>query len=184
MSRKRLLIDVDEVLADFHTPFLSVVERVLGRRMTMDEFPEWDLFKAFEPDDRKLVFDAMCEPHYCLNFPVAEGALEAVKALREIVEVTPVTRPFPSPTWVYDRTLWLKEHFGFEDIEIVNTGAKYLVWGDAFLDDHPENVVSWEEYHPEGVAMLWHSVTTRHQTEHDRLRVRTWDEVLRKVREL
>jgi 5'(3')-deoxyribonucleotidase len=184
MSRKRFLIDVDEVLADFHTPFLNIVEQVLGIQTAHEDYPGWDLFLAFEPADRKRIMDAMSVSGYCLDFPVAEGAKEAVAALQEIVDVTPVTRPFPSPTWVYDRGLWLKEHFGFEPNDVVNTGAKYLVNGAALLDDHPENVVSWKEYHPEGVAMLWHTTTTRHQTEHDHLRVRSWDEVLRKAQEL
>lgn len=182
MTKKRLLIDVDEVLADFAGPFIQTAYEITGIRYTEDDFDGWDLFEALPSDEvRKTVFKAMQAPGYCSNFPVKPGALEAVRELRKIVEVTPTTRPFPSPTWKHDRDVWLWDHFGFEGDEIVNCTKKFLVHGDAFLDDSPENVILWQAAHPDGVAMLQHSFATKKQTEYDYLRVITWDEVIRKV---
>lgn len=185
MTRKRFLVDVDEVLADFATPFFKTAHEVTGKLYTEEDFTDWDLFAALDSDEeRKAVFKAMQAPGYCSNFAVLPGALEAIRELQKIVEVTPVTRPFPSPTWKHDRDVWLWEHFGFKDTEIANIAQKFLVGGDAFLDDSPENVVLWQAEHPDGVAMLQHNFSTRTQTQYDYLRVHTWEEVIQKVSEL
>ena len=181
MKRKRLLVDVDEVLADFQTPVLQLVLNLFGRKMTPYDFEDWDLFGAFEPKERTRLFEEIRKPGFCLQFEPKEGAVEAVEELRKFADVIPVTRPFPGPTWAHDRTTWLEDKFGFKEPDIISTASKQYIRGDAFLDDNPKHVVEWMAEHPEGVGMLWHIPNTRKLTEYDPLRVRTWDEVVHKV---
>lgn len=183
-DKKRLLIDVDEVLADFHTPVLSVIHELLGKKLTPYDFDEWDMFASFTQEERNQIFARVSEPGFCLDFKPKPGAVEAIAEIRKTHHVTPVTRPFPSRTWAHDRMSWLYDHFGFKEPEIVTTAAKQLVYGDALLDDNPQHVIDWQATHPNGLGMLWHSPTTRKLTQHDHLRVKSWAEVIEKVKAL
>lgn len=182
--QKRLLVDVDEVLADFQTPVLAVIGELFGRHLTPHDFDTWDIFAAFTEDERKQIFLRVSEPGFCSSFKPKEGAVEAIEEIRKTHHVTPVTRPFPSRTWVHDRMLWLHDHFGFRESEIVNTAAKHLVYGDALLDDNPQHIGDWQATHPNGVGMLWHIPNTRNMTQFDHFRVKTWAEVIEKVKAL
>ena len=185
VKRKRVLMDVDEVLCGFYEPVLEAAHRRLGINWTLEENVTcWDVFELFTAHERFILYDEMCTPGFCSTFKVKEGAQEAIEEIRSIADVTPVTRQFPSPTWVHDRALWLEKHFGFKEHEIVNTAAKHLVKGDAFLDDNPQNVISWQQAHPEGVGMLWHTRATRDESQHDHFRVHSWVDFIQKIRDL
>jgi 5'(3')-deoxyribonucleotidase len=182
--RKHVLVDVDGVLADIHNPILRAIRQALGRKMALEDFDQWDLFADFKQEERKSIFKVLEEPGFCRQFKPVEGATEAITELRGFVDVTVVTQPFPSPTWVWDRTWWLIHVFGFHEMEIIHTAAKHRVSGDMFLDDNPENVAKWMRHHPTGVGLVWHTPVTHTLTQYDHLRVMDWDEVLRKVRAL
>lgn len=182
--RKRLLIDVDEVLADFQTPVFALADRLLGKRFTPYDFDNWDIFSVFNNVEREALFTEMGKPGFCLDFPVVAGSLEAVREMQESMDVYAVTNPFPRGTWVTDRNTWLQEKFGFERTHIVHTSAKFLVTGDAILDDNPVHIVDWLGEHPKGLGMLWHIPNTRTMTHYDHLRVKSWNEVLRNLRAL
>ncbi len=178
--RKRLLVDVDEVLADFQTPMFDALFDLYGRRMKPEDCEVWDCFSVMTPNEKRGVFSIIEHPGWCSSLRPKDGARTAIEALRKIVDVFAVTSPFPSRTWVHERDHWLKTHFDFSNKEIVHTSAKYLVKGDAFLDDNPAHVIEWKREHPEALAMLWHIPNTR-LLGHDDLRVRSWNEVIAKV---
>lgn len=183
-TRKRFLIDVDEVLSDFQTPVLKVVGELFGRHMTPYDFETWDLFSVFTKEERKALFEVIGRPGFCSTFEPKPGAVEAIQELRQIVDVHPVTRAFPSPTWHHDRTIWLMAMFGFPEPDIVSTASKHLVGGHGFLDDNPEHVEDWNAEYPNGQAMLWHIPNTRTLTQYDHFRVRSWEQVIERVKAL
>lgn len=180
-ERKRLLVDVDEVLADFQTPVLKLMTRILGRQIRADDFEVWDCFSLLSEKERKRVFSKIEKPGWCASLAVKPGVGEALGELRELVDVYAVTSPFHSPTWVHERNAWLVDNLGFTRAQIVHTSAKYLCEGDAFLDDNPDHTKHWREEHPGGLCMLWHIPNTR-KLGFDDIRVRSWDEVLARVR--
>jgi len=182
-SRKRLLLDVDEVLAEFQVSTFQVVYRLFGRKLTPHDYDTWDIFSAFTAEEKRVLFEELEKPGFCQSISPTPGSHEAVRELRKIVDVYPVTFPFHSPTWVYERNVWLQDHYGFTKQEIVYTGSKFLVTGDALLDDNPSHVTAWMGEHPHGVGMLWHIPNTRNMGYGD-LRVHTWEEVLRRVEAL
>lgn len=179
--RKRLLLDVDEVLADFQTPTFDIIYRLLGRRLTPDDYEVWDMFSLFNDEERKAIFAEVEKPGFCRNLKPIPGSIEGVAELRTIVDVFPVTSHFHSLTWVHERDAWLLDHHGFKKREIVHTGAKFLVNGDYILDDNPSHIDAWEAEHPDGQGLLWHIQNTRTLGYEDR-RMRTWPEVIARVK--
>ena len=181
--RKRLLVDVDEVLASFQAAMLDALERLFGKRIRPEAYEVWDAFSLLSPEETEGVIAEIRKPGWCASMQVTPGAHEALIELRTLVDVYAVTSPFKSPTWVHERDAWLVEKLGFESDQIVHTKAKHICRGDAFLDDKPENVERWRQEHPDALAMLWHIPNTR-LLGYDDIRVRSWDEVIERVRKL
>lgn len=184
MRRLKLATDVDEVLGDFQSPALDVMERVTGKRWHPEDFEVWDIFSVLSDDERTAVFAEIEQPGWCSAIKPKEGAIEAVAVLRTFCDIFPVTSPFHSPTWMYERTQWLGKLFDWKPREIVHTGSKHHVVADGLLDDNPLHVIDWDLAHPGGLAMLWHIPNTRLMHELDDRRVRSWDELIARVRAL
>lgn len=184
MRRKRLGMDVDEVMFDFITPGLAIAKQVTGRTITPHDYEVWDMFTIFSAEEKAAIFAELEKPGFCRSLQPIPGAIEAVRELRKMVDVYPVTSHFHSLTWVAERDASLMETFHFERRQIIHTSSKFLVATDAFLDDNPSHVKEWSEEHPLGLAMLWHIPNTRTMTQFDPLRVKTWEEVLKRVEEI
>lgn len=182
--KKRLLVDVDDVLCDFKSPVLALMEELFGLAVDLSKFEAWDLFTVLSPEQQEVLFREISRSGYCYELLPHTGAKEGIENLRQLSEVVIVTRPFISPTWVYERMRWLIEHFGFDEHTIINTAAKHMVRGDAFLDDNPHNVLRWTEEHPQGVGMMWATPNTERIPGCDHIRVRTWTEVYDRVKAL
>ena len=178
------LIDVDEVLADFVGPAAEIVAEVLGRPWGLHETADdnWDMFAKLTDEQKAQVLVKTNAKGFCAGLKPKDGALDFVRSLRRRCNVYAVTSPQHSPHWVFERTEWLEDFFEFDRNHVVHTDAKFLCRGDFFLDDNPNHVQRWSERHtPGGYGMLW---TTSHNQKlkgHDKLRVYSWDEVLKAV---
>jgi len=180
MLKPYFLVDVDEVLYDLHDPVLALMAKVTGRRHQIEEIKVWDLFSVLGEEERTQVFEYMNAPGFCSALRPFPEAVVALDQIRRHAEVIAVTNPYPSPSWVYERSNSLKRDFGFSRGQIIYTSAKYLVRGDYFLDDNPNYVSSWAAENPDKCSMLWHTPNTR-TLGLDHLRVFSWDQVLERV---
>lgn len=191
MRRLRVLIDVDEVLADFQSPTFDIIHSHTGRRFTPSDFEVWDIFEALPtmpevshvPGLKDLVCKDIDAKGWCLNLRPFEPAQEAVAKLREFADVYALTSPHHSESWYYERVEWLKKHFGMDKKHVIQTKSKFLVRGDVFIDDNPEHIQAWRAEHPDKMALLWHCENTRKLGFED-IRVRTWSEVFERVNTL
>lgn len=177
MYHARLLVDVDEVLADFQSPALDIIEDLTGTRYKPSDFEIWDMFETFSDAVKKRIFKRIDKRGWCLNlkpFPEAQAAIAEIRSMG--VEVFALTSPHHSKSWYYERVEWLKKHYAMPKSHVIQTPAKFLVRGDAFLDDNPSHVEKWRAEHPDKTAMLWHIPNTR-TLGLDDIRVRSWDEV-------
>lgn len=180
VALKRLLTDVDEVLCDFQSPAFDVMEKVTGRRYRPEDFDVWDMFTVLTPEEKTACFEVFEKPGFCSGLKPFPAALEAIPEIRKRRHVFAVTSPQHSRHWVFERTEWLCDLFGFERREIIFTSTKHVVNGDDMLDDHPGHVSDWAHEHPNGNAMLWHIPNTRNLGQDER-RVRSWPEVLARL---
>lgn len=175
-------LDSDEVLSAFQEAVLDIASQSFGRRYTVADLKDWDLFSIFNEEETEYLRHEVSRPGFCASLPVLEGAREAVETLRLLGDVYVVTSPFTSQTWVYERTWWLNKHFGFDRNHVIHTSAKHLVRVDAFLDDRPKNVIDWSREHPKSLAMLWPLPNTAGYPM-TKYRVEDWPDVIRRVRD-
>ena len=178
MLKPTFLSDVDEVLGDFQTPVLAVMSKILGKTMRPQDFTAWDIFAGQPIEVIQEVRRYVEAPGFCYSIQPREGAKDFILELREQCEVYAVTSPWHSQHWMWERTQWLMDHFGFKKQEIVHTSAKFLCTGDFLLDDNPDHCEKWAKRHTNGEALLFHIPNTRDiQTERS-TRVYTWPEIL------
>jgi 5'(3')-deoxyribonucleotidase len=178
----RVLIDTDDVTADFVTPVSEILSNVLGRPWSCktDMQPgEWDMFWEITEGQKHAIFQTISDPawHEDVLKPFPE-AQEALPRLREVADVFNVTSAM---SWAPVREWWLKEHLGYDKDHMVFTKAKHIVSGDFFIDDNPALVQRWQRHNPYGVGMLWSGPNNAHLTGYDDIRVYGWDEVIERV---
>jgi 5'(3')-deoxyribonucleotidase len=144
-----LLLDCDEVLADFTAATLSRVAEATGHQYTRADIHTWEIFDSIsEPEWVKdVVYRNLKAPGGCASMPVCEGAREGVEQVHAAADIVIVTHPFEgSMTWAAEREAWLEAQFGGLYRGVVHTKHKELVHGDLFLDDKPKNVTAWLDY--------------------------------------
>ena len=157
MNKPRVGVDCDGVLGDLLTSCLSVASEMLGREISMDHVHTHDIFEELLPEDRIAEFWAKIgEPGLCRNIIPYPGAVDGMRQLAEVADVYCVTSYLRgAPQWVYERDLWVSEHFGIPRKKMIHTPAKYTFYGKMLIDDKPQNIDEWAREHETGVPVLW-----------------------------
>jgi 5'(3')-deoxyribonucleotidase len=96
--KKRFLVDVDEVLADYQGAFFDTLYDLYGRRLTADAYTTWDIESNLTLQESDGIRKAMAHPGWCSSIKPIPGALEAIQELRKFAEVIAVTSPPSTPT--------------------------------------------------------------------------------------
>lgn len=167
--KPRVLLDCDGPMAKFAKAYLRVLEEETGARHTVDEIDRWhiadcDWFKRAAVErgfggakalDKRL-HERVVAPGFCSSIEPVDEAVKAVGELSKMAEVFVVTSPWiTSPTWMHERTKWVREHFGIPHSHVIHASSKYLVHGDVLVDDKPSHVVEWGEQWGHGAALLF-----------------------------
>jgi 5'(3')-deoxyribonucleotidase len=175
---RRVLLDVDGVLADFTGGFRQAAQLACKRELpsstTTWNFDDWQLTDS----ERKATWEIVNRPGFTEGLDLLWGSLSGVRDLASVCEVYFVTSPIhTSPTWGYERHRWLTQQFGREQgSKVVFTSHKHLVAGDMLVDDKPSNLESWNF----GTRVLWDAPYNRESS--IGFRTSDWREVLKLVR--
>lgn len=154
---KRVLIDVDGVIANFSQLYLDCLREATGMHRTVEEIKVWDVGDALglTRTERAAVHSQLQLPGRAFSMRNYPHTIEAVQKLAAHADVYFVTSPFPSPTWTFDRDQWLQVRFGELGKRVTYTHDKHICSGDVLVDDKPENVVAWIKENYPGCAVLW-----------------------------
>lgn len=167
---KRVLVDMDGVLADVYCQFLDFEFRETGVRRdpaVTFGFSEPEAFPFYEKHVRM--------PGFFRTAPVMQGSVAGLEYLNGRYEVVILSSATEFPQSLSEKAFWLNEHFPFIDWrQMVFCGRKDVVRGDIMIDDHPKNLRSFPgekivftQPHNAGLALP------------DCIRVSAWDEIVR-----
>lgn len=180
---KRVLLDVDGVLADFIGPVLDLVRETTGRVHTREQVTAFDFAATLglSRDESALVKRQLStRAGWWASLPVLDGAVDGVERLRAVADVYIVTSPWNScPTWLHERESWIAKHFGIRHSNVIACSAKHVVSGHMLVDDKTETLREWSRVHGHlgGFAVQW-------QTPHNRadewsgLATQSWDQLV------
>jgi len=165
---KRILVDMDGVLADVYTRFFELYKKETGKQLTIDDVAGKLEEEAFQ-EQRKWV----SEPGFFRNLPVMPGSIERLKKLNESFHVIVVSLATEFPNSLTDKQMWLHHHYPFISWrQIVFCGDKNIFDADIMIDDHPKNLDNFK-----GDTIMFtqpHNMLlyTRHK------RVKSWEEII------
>lgn len=167
---KRLIVDMDDVIADATGQFINFYEKEFGIRVVrgslnhQDEghgFPaHHDIIKQFPHRD---TFFRTMSPH--------EGSQEVLREINKKYDLFIVSAAMEFPKSLEEKLEWLKDHFAFLTWkQIVFCGSKTVVHGDYMIDDLSYNLEGFN-----GEKFIYTAPHNLHIDKYNRLN--NWQEV-------
>ncbi len=167
-KKKRIAIDMDEVIADVRPKFLDLYEQEFGRRLERDDY--WGK-KIYQVDGADRIRDRLYEKGFFADLPVMPGSQEAVRELLEDYEIFITTAAMEFRASLEDKYDWMQRHFPFIHWKnFVFCGDKSVILADYMIDDHAFNLRTFA-----GKGLLFTASHNIHETEFTR--VDNWEEV-------
>ena len=170
MSRKKIAIDMDEVLADTLGAIIEGVNERANLGITVESLNGQKL-KHVIPEHDGLVTEILREPGFFRHLKVMPNAQEVVEKLNEHYDVYIATAAMDVPTSFHDKYEWLLEHFPFLDPQhFVFCGRKNIINADYLIDDNPRQLAIFE-----GESIMYTAV--HNMNHHEYKRVNGWKDV-------
>ena len=169
MERKRILIDMDHVMADITAQYIKWYKNATGTEIKRVDLLGKEEDLAFPQP--QLIRDFLFKPGFFRTAPVMEGGQDVIRELNEVFEVFIVSAAMEFPQSLVEKHAWLAEHFPFiKWQQIIFCGSKKAIAGDYMIDDHLKNL----DFFP-GERILF---TATHNTNvNGYTRVNDWEEV-------
>jgi len=171
MSKKRILIDMDHVMADITGQYITWYQQSTGVTINRSDLlgkPE-DL--AF-PEPR-LIREFLHTPGFFVSAPAIPGSQAVIRELNQLYDVFIVSAAMEFPQSLSEKYAWLLKHFPFIHWQqIIFCGSKKAISGDFMIDDHVKNLA-----HFQGEKLLFTATHNINMHDTGYRRVNDWDEV-------
>lgn len=168
MERKRIAIDMDEVMADISPKFLDLYEREMGIRLAKEEY--WGK-KIYQINGGDRIREFLFEKGFFADLPVMPGSQEVVQELAQDFDLFITTAAMEFRHSLEDKYDWLLQHFPFIHWKnFVFCGDKSIIGTEYMIDDHVFNLQTFR-----GKGLLFTASHNIHETGFTR--VNNWQEV-------
>lgn len=185
MKKKRLILDMDDTLADLIPTWLNAYNKDYDDDLTTEDIKSWEIVKYVKPECGVKLFNYL-EPSsdsksLWSNMPPVEGAVETMNLLKDLTDIFIVSSVLNNYKICQHKHDWLLEHFPYLDPKkfyfIFDNSA---VTGDFMVDDYYKNLESFP-----GMKLLFsrpHNKTIMTSSIGSGLqRVANWTEVYEKI---
>lgn len=113
MVKKKIYVDVDDVIAKTIEMYIRTVDEEFGKTVPLEEIRTFDLRVSFELTDREFgrLFELAHQPDRLMAYEPVEGAVSALRAWRErgheihIVTGRPTAALEPTLAWLREREI-------------------------------------------------------------------------------
>lgn len=165
---KKLLVDMDGVLADNYPRFFELYARETGLKKSMDEIIGLKEGEAFPELYRWIE-----TPGFFRSFPVMPDSQRVLKLLNEKYEVIVNSMATEFPASLTDKQLWINDNFPFISWkQVVFCGNKSLIRADLMIDDHLKNLDNFD-----GETIMFIQPHNINNTGHLHKTVSSWCEI-------
>ncbi len=172
MSRIRVAVDMDEVIADTYGAMLNWLVDRHGARWSAESLQGRQIFDVLEGDVAETLRAAMHDGAFFADLPVIEGSQTALSAIAARCDLFVTSAAMEFPNSLGPKFLWLRRHFPFVDpLNIVFCGDKSIIAADCLIDD---NIRHFARFGGQGI--VFSSPHNVHATGYPR--IRHWDEAL------
>ena len=170
---KRIAIDMDEVVADTMSHFLTLYNECFGTELTLAHFHGRHVFEVIAEAHKPRAREYFQQERFFAEIPVMPGSLEVVRALSERYEVFITSAAMDVPCSFAAKFEWLQQHFPFIPASnIVFCGDKSIIAADYMIDDNIRHLTKFQ-----GEGILYTAPHNVHETRFRR--VDDWEDARR-----
>jgi 5'(3')-deoxyribonucleotidase len=171
VTRKRIAIDMDEVIADTLEKFLSVCNTQLGLSFTKSDLTGRNIWEVIGKQHFPTLREFVSAKNFFADLDVMPDSQRVIRGLMDRHEVFISSAAMEVPTSFTAKFEWLKRHFPFiPSSHIVFCGDKSILNADYLIDDNSRH---FERFQGEGILY-----TAPHNTRIEGYRrVNSWNEV-------
>ena len=167
---KRLIIDMDDVIADATGQFINYYEKEFGIRVLRDSLNNQDEGHGF-PGHHDIIQQFPFRERFFLTMSPNEGSQDVLKELNKKYDLFIVSAAMEFPQSLSEKLAWLKDHFTFLNWkQIVFCGSKTVVHGDYMIDDLGYNLEGFN-----GEKYIYSAPHNLHINKYNRLN--NWKEI-------
>lgn len=171
MTKQRIAVDMDEVIADSIARFQEWYLRDYQLELTLDQLQGKSAHQAVAPEHQPIIRDYVNQEGFFRDLPVIKDSQQVLRALSERYELFIATAAMEFPNCFRDKYDWLQQHFPFIPWpNYVFCGDKSILNADYLIDD---NAFNFERFRGEGI--LFNAPHNIHETGYRR--VHSWQEV-------
>lgn len=137
---KRLIVDMDDVIADATGQFINFYEKEFGVRVTRESLNHQDEGLGF-PGHHDVIQQFPFRAFFFQTMQPHEGSQKVLEQLNKKYDLFIVSAAMEFPQSLPEKLKWLREHFPFLHWkQIVFCGSKAVVHGDYMIDDLAYNL--------------------------------------------
>ena len=165
---KRILVDMDGVLADVYSRFFDLHEQETGSRLSVSDVSGMLEAEAFQNQIGWVTI-----PGFFRTVPVMKGSVGGLKKLNSQYDVVVVSMATEFPQSLTDKQLWMHDNYPFISWQqLVFCGNKSLLQADIMIDDHPKNLDNFT-----GETIMFTQPHNIFITDTKHRRVSSWEEI-------
>lgn len=171
---KRLIVDMDDVMADATGQFINYYEKEFGVKVERSVLNGKGEGEGF-PDNHSIVAEFPYRKNFFRTMSVNENCQQVMEQLNRNYEVFIVSAAMEFPQSLNEKLEWLQEYFPFLTWkQIVFCGSKTVVHGDYMIDDLVHNLERFN-----GEKFIFTAPHNYHLNHFNRLN--NWSEVAKKL---
>jgi 5'-nucleotidase len=137
----RILIDMDEVMADAISRFLEWYERDFGIRYTKEQLTGTKLSEVVPKEHRAAVKSYPHQKGFFKDLPLIPNSREVIEELYNRYDIYVASAAMEFKYSLSEKFDWLEEHFPFIHWRRrIFCGDKHLLQADVLIDDHDFNL--------------------------------------------
>ena len=139
MERKRIAVDMDNVMADINYQLLSWYQKRTGVSLAEEDMMGKDEIAVFP--DPAIARGFLYEPGFFLEAGVIENCREVMEKMNKVHDIFIVSAAMEFPNSLPEKYTWLERHFPFLGWkQFVFCGSKSIIQADYLVDDHLKNL--------------------------------------------
>ena len=147
--KKRVLVDMDSILADILIPWLRYLNEEHGEDMTVEKVVSWNMHEN-APKAGLKAYDVFKREGFFRNLPEIPGAIEGVKSFVDAGHDVFVVTAAETSVSFKEKVEWFHQHLPFlGKRRLIIMHEKHLLPADVLIDDAPHNAEAYHNEHPD-----------------------------------
>jgi 5'(3')-deoxyribonucleotidase len=145
MTKKRIAIDMDDVMAAAGKKILAIYNRLIGTDFQEYHFIDKGYYDVLAEENYHVIREEIFKPNFFRTLEVMPDAVEVIKKLHDRFDIFIVSAAVEFPNSLKEKVEWLEEHFPFISWKnIVLCGDKSIISADYLIDDHEKNLSTFK----------------------------------------